>query len=280
MQSTACAPRFSIITPSFNQGQYLEQTIRSVLEQDYPNIEYIVMDGGSTDDSVAIIRRYADRLSYWTSTRDNGQGDAICRGFLRATGDILAYLNSDDYYLPGALASIAELYRLNPDAAILAGDTVRVRADGQPWAVARARSQSLSSMLYRGFSCGQEAMFWSRRAYDAVGGIDASLHCALDYDLIIRLRRYGTMLATRRYVAAFRSTATQKTAALGERTLQENNAIVSKYTGMGPLGLRIRRLLRRIDLSVRVPNWWAFRRHLSGLRSLCRFGTDLYGRVD
>src|SRR5258706_6083465 len=114
-------PRISIVTPSFNQAAYVDATIRSVLDQRYPNLEYIVVDGGSTDGSVDIIRRYEDRLTYWVSEPDRGQADAINKGLARATGEIRAYLNSDDLYLPGALLRVAAEYRAHPDADIICG---------------------------------------------------------------------------------------------------------------------------------------------------------------
>ena len=103
-------PRITIVTPSFNQGQYLEQTLRSVLDQGYPNLEYIVVDGGSTDDSVDILNRYADRLAWWVSEKDAGQSDAINKGFARASGDVYGYINSDDFLYPGALEAVGKAY--------------------------------------------------------------------------------------------------------------------------------------------------------------------------
>src|SRR5215208_3725248 len=105
----------SIVTPSFNQVQYLEQTLRSVLEQDYPSLEYIVVDGASTDGSVEIIRKYSNRLAWWLSETDKGQGDAINKGLSRAHGEIIAWLNSDDYYLPHTISSVMQIFEQNPE---------------------------------------------------------------------------------------------------------------------------------------------------------------------
>src|ERR1044071_6803804 len=109
----------SIITPSYNQALYLEQTIQSVLEQDYPRIEYIVVDGASTDNSFEIIKKYNDRLGYWISEKDSGQAEAINKGFTRANGDILGWLNSDDYYMPGAVSAVVKCFEENPNAVMI-----------------------------------------------------------------------------------------------------------------------------------------------------------------
>src|SRR5882672_3579012 len=114
-------PTISIVTPSYNQGSYLEKTILSVLDQEYPNIEYIVIDGGSTDNSVDIIKKYEKHLKYWVSEQDRGQSNAINKGFSHATGDLLAWLNSDDYYMPGALWTLATMAMANPEASAFVG---------------------------------------------------------------------------------------------------------------------------------------------------------------
>ena len=124
-------PKVSIVTPSFNQASFLEQTLRSVLEQDYPNLEYIVIDGGSTDGSVEIINKYADQLAYWQSQPDQGQTDAINQGFAHATGEILAWLNSDDLLLPGAVSAAVRALEEHPEAAMVYGDALLINAQGK-----------------------------------------------------------------------------------------------------------------------------------------------------
>lgn len=125
-------PRITVITPSYNQGEFLDQCIRSVLEQGYPNLEYLIFDGGSTDGSLGIIQAHAEKLAYSVSEPDQGQSDAINHGYQRATGELVAWLNSDDYYLPGALAAVAQAYRANPRASFYFGDGLRVDEAGTP----------------------------------------------------------------------------------------------------------------------------------------------------
>ncbi len=183
-------PLVSIVTPSFNQGSFLDATISSVLNQTYPHIEYLVMDGGSTDGSVDIVRRHSARLAYWQSQPDRGFGDAIARGFDRSHGEILAYLNSDDLLAPDAIERAVEALARRPDALMVYGNRVCIDGDGRllyyrpsfPW---------LARSPYSAMIIGQESCFWRRSAYVEAGGVDPDLRFAVDYDLFARIGRQG-----------------------------------------------------------------------------------------
>ncbi len=182
-------PRISIVSPSYNQGRFLERTILSILNQNYPNLEYIIMDGGSTDNSVEIIKRYEKHLAHWTS-KDAGQGDALRRGFRLCTGDILAYLNSDDVYLPGVLQRVACVFRDKPDTDVVYGN--KYLTDEQDSIIGERRFTPYISpisrfgFIYGGFGISQPASFWTRELYHRVGEIDPNfIHC-MDTDLFVR----------------------------------------------------------------------------------------------
>jgi len=183
-------PRISIVTPSYNQGQFIEDTICSVLGQHYPNLEYIVMDGGSTDNSVEIIRRYEQRLAFWTSEKDGGAADAIAKGFSRATGSILGYLNSDDTYKPDALEAVAETM-LHSRADVVYGNTYWINSNGEKIGERRQTPFVPSGYLYGGFDLQQPATFWSKAIYEKVGGMDPSYRFAFDTEMFVRFVREG-----------------------------------------------------------------------------------------
>ncbi len=205
-------PLISIVTPSYNQAQYLEQTMRSVLEQDYPRIEYLVVDGASTDGSVDIIRKYADRLAWWVSEKDAGQGEAINKGLARATGEIVAWLNSDDYYLPGALAAAVQVFAQNPDVVLIYGDMLAVDEQGR-----RTNTLTYKQLTLQDLLCfqiiGQPAVFFRRAVLEKSGGLDTSFHYLLDHQLWIRMAQHGRILhvpqtwAAARYHAAAKNVA-------------------------------------------------------------------------
>lgn len=199
----------SIITPSFNQGSYLEQTIRSVLEQDYPRIEYILVDGGSTDGSVEVIRKYEDRMTYWISEKDHGQADAINKGFARAAGEIIAWLNSDDYYLPGAVSAAVKVLEDNPDVLLVYGDLLAVDEQGQTINHLRYRQLTLEDLLCFQI-IGQPSVFMRRSALLASGLLDTSFHFMLDHHLWIRIARLGKILHLPQMLAAARYHAEAK----------------------------------------------------------------------
>ena len=183
----------SIITPSYNQALYLEQTMQSVLEQDYPDIEYIVVDGGSTDNSAEIIKKYADSLAYWISERDSGQAEAINKGFLRANGEILAWLNSDDYYMHNTVSVAVRCFEQNPDVVMVYGDMLAVDAEGQTINVLRYQQLSLEDLLCFQI-IGQPSVFFRRSALEKTGWLEPSFHFMLDHHLWIRLAQQGRIL--------------------------------------------------------------------------------------
>ena len=183
----------SIITPSYNQAPYLEQTIQSVLEQDYPHLEYIVVDGGSTDNSAEIIKQYADRLAYWISERDSGQAEAINKGFARANGEIVAWLNSDDYYMLNTVSVAVRCFEQNPDVVMVYGDMLAVDGEGQTINVLKYKQLSLEDLLCFQI-IGQPSVFFRRAALEQVGWLDPTFHFMLDHHLWIRLAQLGRIL--------------------------------------------------------------------------------------
>ena len=199
----------SIITPSFNQASYLEQTLCSVLDQKYADIEYLVLDGGSTDGSADIIKKYASRLAYWVSEKDAGQADAINKGMARAKGDILAWLNSDDYYLPGTITAAVKTFNENPDALLVYADMLAVDEHGQTFNTLRYRQLTLEDLL--SFQIiGQPAVFMRRLAFEQAGGLDTSFHFLLDHHLWIRIAAQGRTLHVPQTWAAARYHAEAK----------------------------------------------------------------------
>ena len=188
-------PRISIVTPSFNQGPFLERTIVSVLDQKYANAEYIIIDGGSRDQSVEIIQKYQRHLAYWVSEPDGGQSSAINKGFARASGSILTWLNSDDCYLPGTLDYVAEAATAHPETDIFVGAGEMVDEKGQ--VLCRVTPQPLITLdtLYRwqqGADFLQPSCFFRDRAWHAVGPLDETIHIAFDVDLWMRMAKAGS----------------------------------------------------------------------------------------
>jgi glycosyltransferase involved in cell wall biosynthesis len=183
----------SIVTPSYNQASYLERTLRSVLDQDYAPLEYLVVDGASTDGSQEIIRRYADRLAWSVSEHDSGQAEAVNKGMRRAQGEIVAWLNSDDVYLPGAVAGAVRAFAAHPQAVMVYGNTRAIDEHDQTLNVLSYRQLTLEDLLCYQI-IGQPAVFMRRTAFQAAGGLDPSYHFMLDHQLWIKIALQGEIV--------------------------------------------------------------------------------------
>jgi glycosyltransferase involved in cell wall biosynthesis len=207
-------PKVSIVTPSFNQGKYLEETIRSVLLQNYPNLEYIIMDGGSTDNSVEIIKKYEPWLTYWVSEKDKGQADAIDKGFQLATGEILGWLNSDDYMLSRALERVGRVFATDASLFFVVGGGIVVNDRDKMTQKYYCFPQNFTSLLAIGQFFMQMSSFWRRDAYQSVGGLDISLRFCFDYDLFLRMARRKAPTGINSLLAAFRVHDRSKTSTI------------------------------------------------------------------
>jgi glycosyltransferase involved in cell wall biosynthesis len=211
--------RITVVTPSFNQSHFLERTICSVLGQQYPNLEYIVIDGGSSDESIDIIKTYEENLAYWVSEKDGGQAEAISKGFARATGDILCWLNSDDIFLPGALHAVNEYFLNHTRDQVVNGGAIQITETGALFSCWCNYTLGVKASYRRLCLLGQQnlyqpATFWRREAYLTVGGINPELQFIMDLDLFARLaktRRFGRLP---RFLAAFRIHTAAKTSRL------------------------------------------------------------------
>ena len=237
-------PLVTIVTPSFNQGEFIADAIESVLAQDYPRIEYLVIDGGSTDATLEVLRRYGDRVR-WTSGPDAGQADAIHRGFLAGSGEYLAWLNSDDRYVPGAIRAAIDELAVDPSAALLYGGAEFIDRQGavlgpcgqiEPWSLERL--VDVTDFVV------QPATVFRRDAYLAVGGLDPALHYCMDYDLWIRLGQRYRVLHLTRLLAQVRIYGETKTATGGLTRLDEIE-LMSRRNGSAGLPEYFRREMWR-----------------------------------
>jgi glycosyltransferase involved in cell wall biosynthesis len=202
-------PYVSLVTPSYNQGQFLEETILSVLSQDYPSIEYIIIDGKSSDNSVEIIKKYQNHLAYWVSEPDRGQTDAIIKGFQRARGSLLGWLCSDDILEPSMVRISVDYHLRFPKVGLTYGDRVRIDAKGNIFSL--QRYSSFHSWFIRwGFSIPQETTLFKRSIYESVGGLNDSLNMAMDFDLWCKVSRMSKIYHIPAFLARFRTHSTNK----------------------------------------------------------------------
>jgi glycosyltransferase involved in cell wall biosynthesis len=223
-------PKITIITPSYNQGDFIEETILSVINQDYPNKEYIIIDGGSSDKTVEVIKKYADKITYWVSEPDNGQPDAINKGLRKATGDIIAFINSDDYYEPGVFNFVAEQYKKGCEWIIGAVRNFRVET-GESYTVLQKTNGNLIDWLVRNNQNHQPGNFWSKKIFQQAGLMDESLHYSFDWDYWLKFIVKGNtpVVFNDKIVAHFRLHNESKTVKHWRKFNQEYIYLINKY---------------------------------------------------
>jgi glycosyltransferase involved in cell wall biosynthesis len=222
-------PVVSIVTPSYNQGQFIEETIKSVLSQDYPHIEYMVIDGGSSDNSVAIIKRYESKIAYWVSEKDKGQGNAINKGWEKATGEILAFINSDDMLAPGAVSRIVSVFQQNKKIGIIYGDCAEIDEKNDRISFWKSRKTNLKDSIWNGQAFAQPSAFFNAKLVKSVGMINENLHLALDYDLILAIMKTAPVYYLPETLAQARIYRNTKTNTLIERHWRESLRVRWKY---------------------------------------------------
>jgi glycosyltransferase involved in cell wall biosynthesis len=222
-------PTVAIVTPSFNQRRWLGETIESILAQDYPNIDYLVVDAGSTDGSLDLLRSYGDRV-HWFCESDSGQAEGVDKGIKRTTGEIIGWLNADDVYEPGAVRRAVEALQAAPDAPAVYGNATYIDADSrfirpcshvEPWNLDRLIGE-LDFIV-------QPASFFRRSAYEAVGGLDWDLHYSLDYDLFIRLGKLAPLVYLPERQARVRMYEATKTSSGGMKRLEELERMIRRH---------------------------------------------------
>ncbi|MGF1534727.1 MAG: glycosyltransferase family 2 protein [Bernardetiaceae bacterium] len=221
-------PKITLVTPSFNQGEFLEETIDSILSQGYPRLEYIVIDGGSTDDSLRILKKHHAHLSYWVSEPDRGQSHALNKGFARATGDILTWICSDDLLKPDALRTAADHMQENPEIGVIHGGCTLLEA-GQETRTTFGNAEHWPHNYFTYMAFPQPAAFFRRTLWQAVGPLDESLHYAMDYDLFLRMRLQADFLPVQEVFAVYRLHPQSKTVSQQEKFAEEYRIVFSRW---------------------------------------------------
>jgi len=271
-------PKITIVTPSYNQGQFLERTILSVLNQNYPKLEYMVVDGGSTDGSVDLIRKYERHLAWWVSEKDEGQSHALNKGFSRATGDLVGWQNSDDIYLPGAFFRAAELYLREPQVDIWFGNRLDVDEQDNVIGEGRFVPFSVVGYLYEGMSLSNQSVFTRRTLFSRIGMLDQTLQVAMDYEFFLRAGLKGARF--RRvpdYLGAIRRHGASKTNTLWSSKMEKECELIhQRYGRKNYLGgpLKIYSFFRRAIYYFLQGDWTYL---LNGLRR--RVGPSVHDAV-
>ena len=218
-------PKISIVTPSYNQAQFLERTILSVLNQNYPNLEYIIIDGGSTDGSVEIIKKYEKYLAYWVSEKDRGQSHALNKGFQRATGELVGWQNSDDIYLPDAFKKVADVYKENSHYDVYFGNMYFIDNDDNIFRDMRFVKFSPISLIYEGTILANQSAFISRSVFDRFGCLSESHKFTMDYEFWVRIRK-SKFYFIREFLGCFRLHKDAKSSTIKDIGLLEHRMVL------------------------------------------------------
>lgn len=246
--------------PTFNQAQFIERSILSVLNQGYPNIELIIIDGGSSDETVEIIKRYQDQIAYWVSEMDEGQSDALNKGFSLASGEIYGWLNSDDLYMPNAFQSAVNAFQIDREKMVVFGDWLSVDSYDNQLDLHYAFDFSLNHFKYEGFHLNAQSMFWRSEVHKSFSGFDVNLHYTMDYQMILE---FGINVGEEKFsrvpevFGSFRRYEGQKSGGFTATMLHEHQSMALRYDYMNKYGMfgALRRLPYRFRRS-----YWYFKR--------------------
>ena len=224
-------PKISVITPSYNQGIYIEETIQSVLNQNYPNLEYIIIDGGSNDSTVEVIKKYESKIDFWVSEKDKGQADAINRGFAKATGDILCWLNSDDYFFPETLKYVASQLNIEKKE-ILFGEVDHIFEPDKAVKHSNVKNKFDNYNLELYDFIIQPGSFWTKKVWESTGVVDEKLHFVFDWEWFLRAKKNNTEFKySNKVMSMYRVHDAHKTSNGGEKRQKEIEYILKKYSG-------------------------------------------------
>lgn len=268
---TGNTPRISIVMPAYNSGAFIERSILSVLNQGWPNLELIVVDGGSSDDTVEIIRRYEADISFWCSERDAGQSDALNKGFARATGDIFGWLNADDLYFPGALQRAATALERD-EKTVVYGDWLTIDADDCVTFRHTALPPSLPRLIADGFQFNLQSTFWKSRLHPRPAAFDIELHRTMDYDFAVTLLKRagaGEIVVLPEPLGCFRRHADQKTQGFDEKVELEQRRIAQRHGFAWKYTWRVLPV-RAYAKAVKAAEWLRRGAHQEWLRALSR----------
>ncbi|MGD0635440.1 MAG: glycosyltransferase family 2 protein [Beijerinckiaceae bacterium] len=234
MSAQGGLPKMTVVIPTYQQGHFIGRTIESIVSQNYPDLELILMDGGSSDDTMAIVERYRPHFSKIISQKDDGQADAIKRGFDMATGDIMAWCNSDDTYVPGSLLKVGAFFRDHREAQFVYGNNNIIDANDDLMVYKAQPDFNLGVMLYAYLTVPSVSAFWTRDLYQRAGGVDASFRFGMDYDLFVRMARLSAPIHSQIVIGNFRIHGDSKTSTLETVRQAEDQRIKTAYCAFGP----------------------------------------------